>query len=177
MSIHQNATAVQSDLTLPQQFCRDIARLKSDEFRPSEVFFELTRRLHQRYPITRGALILKNDGRLTAVSTWRHGLSGDGLGINLPDDSSLFLKVVENGRTYSESYAGFFSGNFFERKLLLDEHTRAFVLQPLKAGGEVIGLLGFSSEDPDAFAIFEDGALDEVADSLAARIATHTISA
>ena len=173
MTISLNEQALSAGMTLSQQFCKDIAKLSNAEFRPSEVFLELTRRLNRYYSITRGALILKNGDHLTAVSTWRHGIGADGLGVNLPNNASLFEKVVEGGQTYSESFVGAFSGNFFERKLLLDETTQAFVLQPLKVGGEVIGLIGFSSADPDAFALFEDGVLDEVADSLAARIVHH----
>ena len=164
---------IAAELSLQQQFCRDIERINPRDFSPSEAFIELSRRLKQKYPITRGALILKDKEHLSAVSTWNHGFGADGLIINLPENSSLFRQVVDDGRTYAESFIGGFSGNFFEQKLLLDEDTQAFVLQPLKVDGKVIGLLGYSSEDPDAFALFEDGTLDEVADSLAAKIASH----
>ena len=55
-------------------------------------------------------------------------------------------------------------GNLIERRLLLDKETRSFMLRPLKHHGRVIGLLGYSSDNPDAFVTFEEGLLDSVLD-------------
>ena len=131
----------------------------------SETFVGLTRRLRVQYPIDKGVLIVRQeDGdQLAAISTWDHGVVRDGLKLNLPTGSSLFEKVAEHGRTYTEDFCESFSGNFFERKLLLDEHSRCFVVQPLKSEGRVLGLLGFSSHTESAFAMFEEGALDSIA--------------
>ena len=132
----------------------------------SETFVGLTRRLRVKYPIDKGVLIVREEegDQLAAISTWHHGTVRDGLKLNLPADSSLFEKVAEDGRTYTEDFCGSFSGNFFERKLLLDDDSRCFVVQPLKSEGRVLGLLGFSSHAESAFAMFEEGALDSVAD-------------
>lgn len=140
--------------------------------RLSESFFELTKYLRRNYDIDKGVLVLIDDGghRLSAISTWHDGLSRDGLSLNLPADSSLFEKVIEHGQVYTEDFCGAFSGNFFERKLLLDDDSRSFVLQPLKSEGRVLGLLGYSSHRPTAFAMCNEGTFDEVAARFGAMI-------
>ncbi len=146
---------------------------RADQDTPlSEVFHALTDRLRKEYDIDKGVLVLRNDeGRqLAAVSTWHHGIARDGLRLNLPVDASLFEKVAEQGHIYTEDFCESFSGNFFERKLLLDDDSRSFVLQPLKSDGRVLGLLGYSSRKPMAFVTFEEGALDDICDRLGAII-------
>lgn len=134
----------------------------------SEVFHALTDRLRKEYNIDKGVLVLRNDEarQLAAVSTWHRGIARDGLRLNLPVDASLFEKVAEQGHVYTEDFCESFSGNFFERKLLLDDDSRSFVLQPLKSDGRVLGLLGYSSRKPMAFVTFEEGALDDICDQL-----------
>ena len=96
----------------------------------------------------------RDDNRhLAAVTTWHNGSVRNGLSVNLPPESSLFEKVAEHGRVYTEDYCAGFSGNFFERKLLLGDDSRSFVVQPLKTDGKVVGLIGYSSEEPTAFAM------------------------
>ncbi len=147
----------------------DTARLAEDGVVLSEIFFHVTRELRKRYNISKGVLVVRHDSthRLAAISTWNNGATRDGLAVNLPVDSSLFEKVAEHGSVYTEEYCGSFSGNFFERKLLLDDTSRSFVVQPLKSNGEVVGLLGYSSEEPTAFAMFDEGAMEKVAADLA----------
>jgi transcriptional regulator with GAF, ATPase, and Fis domain len=134
----------------------------------SEIFFALTRHLHETFEINKGVLILRQEQpkKLAAVSTWKNGLGRDGLALSLPNDSSLFEQVAEQGEVYTEHFCGAFSGNFFERKLLLDDDSRSFVLQPLKSDGQVVGLLGYSSQSATAFAMFEEGAMDNIAEEL-----------
>ena len=138
----------------------------------SEIFFELTRRLEAQYSINKGVLMLKNtaENGFSAVSTWHNGELRDGLAINLPTDPSLFNDVASDGIVYTEQYSGIFNGNFFERKLLLDENSQSFMLHPLKHEGKVIGMLGYSSEEPTAFTMFEQGALASVASEFASII-------
>ncbi|HOP08279.1 MAG TPA: GAF domain-containing protein [candidate division Zixibacteria bacterium] len=138
----------------------------------SETFFSITRELSKKYDIDKGVLVLRHDqdGKLAAISTWQRGFGRDGLALNLPTEASLLEKVAEDGRIYTEEFSGSFSGNFFERKLLLDDDTRSFVVQPLKSDGRVLGLMGFSSTQPCAFAMFEEGTVDRLADQLGALI-------
>ena len=134
----------------------------------SEIFFALTSHLRETFEINKGVLILRQEQprKLAAVSTWKNGLGRDGLALSLPCDSSLFEQVAEQGEVYTEHFCGAFSGNFFERKLLLDDNSRSFVLQPLKSDGHVVGLLGYSSESATAFTMFEEGTLDSIAEEL-----------
>jgi hypothetical protein len=94
---------------------------------------------------------------LSAISTWSDGQRNDGLALNLPHTKSLFEKVMEHGRLYTEGYSESFSGNFFEKKLLLDDNTKSFALHPLNCDGKIIGLIGLSSKNPGAFAMLEEG--------------------
>ena len=80
----------------------------------------------------------------------------------------IFEKVAESGQVYTENFCDTFTGNFFERKLLLDSDSRSFVLQPLKSEGEVVGLIGYSSEQPTAFTMFEEGLLEKMANRFGA---------
>ena len=134
----------------------------------SEIFFALTRHLRQKFDINKGVLLLRREqpAQLAAVSTWNNGTGRDGLALSLPCKSSLFEQVARHGEVYTENYCDSFSGNFFERKLLLDDNSRSFVLQPLKSDGQVVGLLGYSSETPTAFTLFEEGTLNGIADKL-----------
>lgn len=134
----------------------------------AEAFQTLTDQLHKEYNIDKGVLVLRPDAgrQLAAVSVWYRGSLRDGLRLNLPVESSLFEKVAEQGHIYTEDFCESFSGNFFERKLLLDDDSRSFVLQPLKYEGRVLGLLGYSSREPMAFVTFEEGALEAISNRL-----------
>lgn len=134
----------------------------------AEAFHTLTDQLLKEYDIDKGVLVLRPDAgrQLAAVSTWHRGIMRDGLRLNLPIETSLFEKVAEQGHVYTEDFCESFSGNFFERKLLLDDDSRSFVLQPLKCEGRVLGLLGYSSRKPMAFVTFEEGALDAICKQL-----------
>lgn len=144
----------------------------SKDARISELFSELTRRLEVKYDITKGVLVLRNlnDDAFSAVSTWHNGEVLDGLKISLPNDASLFEQVARDGRVFSDSYYGMFSGNFFEKKLLVDDTTRSYVLHPLKHEGQIIGMIGYSSGKESAFTMIEEGALQNVTNELAGLI-------
>jgi hypothetical protein len=131
---------------------------------PSDAFFELTNRLASRFNISKAVLLLRphTEAPFAAVSTWKKGQIREGLSIKLPSESSLFEIVAGHGDVYTENFCNGFSGNFFERKLLLEDDSRSFVIQPLKHEGAVIGLLGFSSEEPTAFTMFEEGVVEPV---------------
>lgn len=135
----------------------------------SGAFCELIKRLASRFSISKAVLLLRPDAEapLAAVSTWNNGQIHEGLSIRLPSESSLFEIVAGQGDVYTENFCASFSGNFFERKLLLEDDSRSFVIQPLKHDGDVIGLLGFSSDEPTAFTMFEEGSVKSVFDEFA----------
>ncbi|UCG62903.1 MAG: GAF domain-containing protein [Candidatus Zixiibacteriota bacterium] len=138
----------------------------------SHAFFELTRRLAPQFNIRKAVLLLRPDANapLAAISTWDNGQIREGLALKLPSESSLFEIVAGHGEVYTENFCGGFSGNFFEKKLLLEADSRSFVLHPLKHDGQVIGLLGFSSDRPTAFTCFEEGLVDPVINEFSAII-------
>lgn len=131
----------------------------------SEIFCELTRRLEVKFDINKGVLVLRhqNDNSFLAISTWNNGEFLDGLAISLPTKPSLFEEVAADGHVFSDSYGGIFSGNFFEKKLLLNNNSRSYLLHPLKHEGQIVGMLGYSSEEEMAFSVFEEGILFDVA--------------
>jgi hypothetical protein len=138
----------------------------------SRAFASLTKNIVRKFPVTRGVLVVRDHKGLglTALATWRAGSETRNLKLRLPDAESLFEKVAEDGRLFSENYCGCFSGNSLEGRMLLSKDSRSYFLQPLKHSGRVVGLYGFSSEDPDAFVTVEDGLLHELAEELIARI-------
>ena len=138
----------------------------------SEVFQALTSELQNFYEFNRAILLIREgDGtRFTAVSTWDKGRIRKNLTLVVPGESSLFEKIAESGHLFSEQFCGIFSGNPFERDLLITGETQSYAVQPLKNDGTVVGLIGFSSTEPSAFATFEEGALRVIAEQFARRI-------
>jgi len=166
-----NNVSVESLAAQPKQPANDLIRVLANQEELSEMFFEIIDFLKERYTLNKCVLIIKHDNAvLSAISTWSNGLRQDGLTLNLPHKESLFEKVLEDGRLYTEYFFGSFSGNFFERKLLLDEQSRSFALQPLKSGGQVVGLVGFSSKNPTPFALMEEGDSADILNRFADRL-------
>lgn len=134
----------------------------------SELFFELTRRLRGQFDIDKGVLLIRNfeDDSFSAVSTWQQDKVRYGLKIKLPTEPSLFKKIADNGRVYSEIFSGIFCGNFFEKKLLINDDSQSFVVQPLKSDGQIVGMIGYSSSEPTAFAMIEEGCLNEISQKM-----------
>ena len=161
------------------KFAYDIDRLWPDGADLSDIFIELTRHLQDFYPIRKGALILNEPAatRFIATAAWHNGKSRKNLSIKIPGTSSLFERIAEFGQVYTENFCHFFDGNAFERNLLLEADTQSFAVQPLKHEARVVGLMGFSSDQPMAFTIFEEGLLEKIAGQLARRIAHLRVGA
>ena len=142
--------------------------INSNEIRLPDLVKNIANRLRESFDINRALLVVrKNDTEpFSAVSSWHNGNLLDGLKLSLPKNTSLFENVADNRVTYSETYSGTFSGNFFEKKLLLDETSSSFLLQPIRYKGQTVGILGFSSENPTAFTMFEEGVLNKITDEL-----------
>lgn len=139
----------------------------------TQEFVEMTKGLQVRFPIRRGVLVLSGETGtgFTAVAAWHNGAVRKNLRLRVPERSSLLKMVAEDGRLFVDESYGCFSGNDFEKRLLIDDDTASFVIQPLKYHGHLVGLIGYSSDDPTGFASFEATALAEVASRLAARMA------
>ena len=135
----------------------------------SDIFIALTQELQERFDIDRGLLVVREPGstRFIATSTFSDRKVRKNLSLRIPTTSSLFEKVAEKGVSFSEDFTNLFSGNSFEKKLLLNDDAQSYILLPLKHEGQVIGLLGYSSLTPLAFTIFESLNLDMLTESLA----------
>lgn len=150
---------------------RNLNQILDESAGPAEMFFEIADFISRQLFINKSVLVLKEkNSSLCAVSTWKEGLRQDGLSLNLPRRHSLFEKVLEDGRPYLESFCGTFSGNFFERKLLLDDDSSSFALVPLKSEGNVVGLVGFSSHQPTSFTLMEEMIPPEILNCFADKI-------
>ena len=160
------------------EFYYDIDAQWPEQAELSEVFQALTGELQNFYDFNRAILLVRetNGTKFTAVSTWDGGRIRKNLTLVVPGTSSLFEKIAESGHLFSEEFCGIFSGNPFERDLLITDQTQSYAVQPLKFDGAVVGLIGFSSTEPSAFATFEEGALRNIADQFARRIALRTKS-
>ncbi len=144
----------------------------------AEIFGELTRRLEVKFDINKGVLVLRNqiENSFLAISTWNDGEFLDGLAISLPTAPSLFEQVADDGQVFSDSYAGIFSGNFFEKKLLLSRNSKSYMLHPLKHEGQIVGMLGYSSEEDLSFTVFEEGILLDITTKFAKIINDKNVS-
>ncbi|MEW5797133.1 MAG: hypothetical protein AB1772_12350 [Candidatus Zixiibacteriota bacterium] len=142
---------------------------------PRELFAEFSRLLECCFDVRKGFLAIREgtQTRFLAVASWRQKGARRNLSLLLPTVSSFFEKVAQSGQTYSENIAQFFDGNTLERRLLFDSDTVSFVLRPLKHDGELVGMLGYSSDTPEAFVAVENGALDSAFELFAAHL--HTL--
>jgi hypothetical protein len=146
-----------------------IDEILSTKIDPRTAFSEFSRLMESTFDIRKGFLALReeNQTRFLAIASWKKGGERRSLSLLLPQTPSLFEKVAETGQIYSETFAEFFDGNRIERSLLFDDDTVSFMLRPLKHEARVVGLIGYSSDIPDAFVTIEDGHLDPAFDRLA----------
>jgi hypothetical protein len=137
------------------------------------MFSEFTRLLEAEFEIRKGFLAIRegDETRFMAVATFIKGRTRKNLSLRVPSMPSLFEQVSESGEIYSDSFAELFDGNLIERRLLIDDDTVSFMLRPLKHDGKLVGLIGYSSDVPNAFVVFEEGLLNPAFDHLAEQMA------
>ena len=130
----------------------------------NKLFFRLTKKLDKLYSITKAALIVHSDqdNKLKAIAMKGNNGTCEGLALTLPEDNSLLYKVFEDNYQYIQNYPDQFSGNFFEEKILIDRATQSLAVLPIIEKNSPKGLICFSSTIPNAFASFEDGALNDI---------------
>ena len=161
----------------PEDYANILNTRYPDGMDMSELFIKLTQDLQRSFAISKGLLVIRenNATQFIATSSFSQRKTRKNLSLRIPSVSSLFEKVAEGGTLYTENCSEFFSGNSFERNLLMDNKSRSFILQPLKHEGQVIGILGYSSDEVSAFTVFETGLLDTVAGLIASRISGKRI--
>jgi hypothetical protein len=146
--------------------------------RPSDLaalFVNLSRELQQEYEIKKGFMALRdgNYTRFLAVARFKAGGPCKKLSLKLPSVDSLFEKVAESGQVFADNYAELFDGNRMEKRLLIDDDTVSYLLRPLKYEGRVVGLIGYSSDQPGTFITLEEGRLDPFFEILGAIIGSQ----
>jgi len=134
----------------------DTVQVKPAHAHLHELFVETARSIHRYIPLQRAILVVARAHYrdLIAVAGWslsnRNGATRT-LSLALPVEDSLFAQVAAQRFGFSDDYFGLFSGNSIERRLLIDDQTRSYVIWPLKVEASLIGLVGLSSEFPGAF--------------------------
>ncbi len=139
---------------------------------PAAIFIDLTRALQDRFPIIREG----DSTRYTVTALVSDRGERKNLSLRLPAESSLIRQAAEDGDVFTDTFFGLFSGSTFEKHLLIDSRTEAFMLQPVKYEGRVVGIVGFSSNVADAFLTFDTDRLAAVLERLGERIVRHQAS-
>jgi len=142
----------------PDDYAINLDARYPDGMDMSELFIKLTQDLQRSFAISKGLLVIRENDttQFIATASFSERKTRKNLSLRIP--------------SVSENCSEFFSGNSFERNLLMDDNSRSFILQPLKYEGQVVGILGYSSDEVSAFTVFETGLLDTVAGLLASRI-------
>ena len=167
---HPNPEAFEhDDLSFAESF-HDLIVESPDDL--SEIFIAITRILQERFDIERGLLVIREPQttRFIATSTFSNRKVRKNLSLRIPKISSLFEKVAEQGDVFAESFCDLFSGNSFEKKLLMDNEAQSYILLPLKNDAEVVGMIGYSSETELAFTAMECQGMELLTSALAKRI-------
>jgi len=160
------------DLKRSSHFTFDIESIYPRSAEPADIFADLTHELQKKYHISKGVLIVRGQKgtQYEAIAMFTKTGETRRLSLKLPTKSSLFEIAAEDGGIYTENYYGLFSGNNFEKNLLLDKNTESFMLHPIKCDGRVVAIIGYSSDVTDAFITFDDDMLAEVGEQLGHRI-------
>ena len=139
-----------------------------------DLFLNIIKKLESKFSIDRALLaILEADGtRFIATTTFSKEKTRRNLSLRIPTVSSLFKKVAEGGLAFSEECVLFFSGNRFERNLLIDDDTESYILLPLKHDGQIIAIVGLSSHEQSAFTAFEHTRFEKSVSSLVESISS-----
>jgi len=157
---------------LPRLILKSFQHLISQSESVPKMFHLLTGKLSKFFSISRAVLIAfsHRENSLKAIAMKDHQIIGDGLALTLPRQDSLLYDVFDNGSVYLENYPGAFDGNFFERKLLLDDDTKSLVIIPLRFEDNIRGLICYSSPIAYAFSMIEEGLLDRVFEKFGASL-------
>ncbi len=134
-----------------------------------ELFFSFIKKLGRMIPVSRAVLVVKSprDGRLKVIALKGTRASREGLALSIPQSDSLLDRIFESRATYTAHDPFGFSGNFIERRILLDESTASLMISPLSANGDIFGLIGLASPEEYAFADHREEFLGRVIQKLA----------
>ncbi len=117
----------------------------------TELFATYLEAIKEKLDFDKCVLIVRKNGNLAAIATWDNNIFHEGLSISLPNDNSFFQNIVNSKKNYISNDCSTFEGNFFERKLLLNDNSQSCMIQLLDSDNEVVGLIGYSSSCKNAF--------------------------
>jgi hypothetical protein len=130
----------------------------------NKLFFAIAKKLNRAFDITSAVLVIRSvrDSSLKVIAIKKDHYSREGLALTLPDRDSLLYNVLRKASLHTEYIVENFSGNFIEKKLLLDDKSRTLAICPIISNNSVSGLLCLASPSSSAFELFENGALDSI---------------
>ncbi len=145
-------------------FLKSLSSLFRNNKNIYDLFFSLTKKLNKFFSLSRSILVIRSmrDDDLKVIAMKGPQNSRIGLALTLPRQNSIIYQVLGGKEIYTENYPHEFSGNFIERKLLLDDNPGSIAICPIKNDGDVCGLICLTSPALYAFTLFRDGALDAV---------------
>lgn len=144
--------------------CRPLLGILRQNKRKSLLFGEIIDRLTGFFSISRATLIISDPEKdaLKVTTIWEKSNLRQGLWLTLPRKDSLLYRILNEGKTFSKPFIGYFPGNFIESRILMDKKTCSLVVCPLVSDKTVCGLISLASPVPFAFEMVEAGCLNPV---------------
>lgn len=154
--------------TPPEVFVKSFDSVVGRSQNINKLFFSFIKKFNRHLPISRAALILhsaKDDTlKMIALKAER---AREGLTLTLPKENSLLYRVFRTNAIYTADYPFYFSGNFFERKILIDLETKSVLITPILTGGNNFGLVCLTSPQESAFKEYDEYTMERVFGKLA----------
>ena len=129
-----------------------------------KLFFSLCKKLNKLFSLSTAVLVVHsvrdNSLKVIAVKNSKH--SPEGISLTLPDQDSLLHSVFNDGSLHIDNSLEHFSGNFFEKKLLLGEEANSLAIIPINHDGNRIGLFCLASPRTNAFDLLDESLLRPV---------------
>ena len=148
---------------LPENIFHSIDSIIGKARNINRLFFSFIKKLNRFLPINRAALVIySNRDKVLKVIALKGETAREGLALTLPAGNSLLGRVYNSRATYIADTPFFFSGNFFERKVLIGPGTKSVLVTPIITGGKAYGLICLSSTKEFAFENYDSSILDRI---------------
>ncbi len=161
--LEHNGVKVSVDEKTSEIFVRSFDSILGRARNINKLFFSFTKKLNRFLPISRAALVLysKRDGHLKVIALKAES-AREGLALSLPKKNSLFYRVFDSRSIYTADYPFYFSGNFVERKILIDQDSKSILVTPLMTGGKIYGLICLASPQEAAFRFYDHSIMERI---------------
>jgi hypothetical protein len=164
MSITDEIKSERDNIDIPESILRSIDTIIKRPQNLRRLFFSFIKKLNRFCPVSKAILIVHSDSdeHLKVIAIKGEKSAHEGLTLTLPSDNSLLYSIFRSRVTYTAGNPFVFSGNFFERKLLLDGETKSLFVAPILLNGTAHGLVCLSSSNDGAFAEIDQGCLEQI---------------